>query len=134
MQSLYKSNRNLIAGHLQRSIWAFWSCHANRAICSQIRCVAGQKSSEYSEDCRRKFCRFANCREGWLRPSEIPCLLRGRLARNHRTHRGGLWIVRAADRAEVEALIQTDPFWTQGLRERVEIHSWHRAFDEPVTL
>lgn len=47
---------------------------------------------------------------------------------------GGLWIVRAADRAEVEALIQTDPFWTQGLRERVEIHSWHRAVDDPVTL
>lgn len=47
---------------------------------------------------------------------------------------GGLWIVRAADRAQVEALIQTDPFWMQGLRERVEIHSWHRAFDEPVTL
>ncbi|MDK3023560.1 YciI family protein [Cupriavidus taiwanensis] len=23
---------------------------------------------------------------------------------------GGLWIVRAADRAEVEALVQTDPF------------------------
>ncbi|ULX55116.1 hypothetical protein A9P79_25045 [Cupriavidus taiwanensis] len=47
---------------------------------------------------------------------------------------GGLWIVRAADRSEVEALIQSDPFWTQGLRERVEIHSWHRAFDESVTF
>ncbi|MBB3005472.1 YciI family protein [Cupriavidus alkaliphilus] len=47
---------------------------------------------------------------------------------------GGLWIVRAGDRAEVETLVQTDPFWTQGLRDRVEIHSWHRAFDEPVTI
>ncbi|WP_454736659.1 YciI family protein [Cupriavidus necator] len=47
---------------------------------------------------------------------------------------GGLWIVRASNRSEIESLIQSDPFWIHGLRERVEIHSWHRAFDELVTL
>ncbi|SCU91575.1 conserved hypothetical protein [Cupriavidus necator] len=47
---------------------------------------------------------------------------------------GGLWIVRASDRSEVEGLLQSDPFWIQGLRDRVEIHSLHRAFDEPVMI
>ncbi|WP_454752446.1 YciI family protein [Cupriavidus necator] len=47
---------------------------------------------------------------------------------------GGLWIVRASNRSEVEILLQSDPFWIEGLRESVEIHSWHRAFDKPVTI
>ncbi|UIF85691.1 hypothetical protein KAF44_16670 [Cupriavidus necator] len=29
---------------------------------------------------------------------------------------GGLWIVRASSRAEVEGLLQSDPFWIRGLR------------------
>lgn len=47
---------------------------------------------------------------------------------------GGLWIVQATDKAEIETLLQSDPFWRHGLRERVEIHSWHRAFPEPVLI
>ncbi len=47
---------------------------------------------------------------------------------------GGLWIVSAANKLEVEALLQSDPFWVHGLREKVEIHSWHRAFPDPVTI
>ncbi|RZT28837.1 hypothetical protein EV147_5146 [Cupriavidus agavae] len=47
---------------------------------------------------------------------------------------GGLWIVDAADKSEVEALLDSDPFWLEGLRERVEILSWHRAFPEPVLI
>lgn len=47
---------------------------------------------------------------------------------------GGLWIVSAPNQLEVEALIQSDPFWVHGLREKVEIHSWHRAFSDPVTI
>lgn len=47
---------------------------------------------------------------------------------------GGLWIVKAAHKAEVEALLQSDPFWIVGLRDGVEILSWHRAFPEPVLI
>lgn len=48
---------------------------------------------------------------------------------------GGLWIVQAESRAEIEALYQTDPFWVNGLRESVEILHWDKAYpkiDAPI--
>jgi uncharacterized protein YciI len=45
---------------------------------------------------------------------------------------GGLWIVEAADRAEVETLYATDPFWIEGLRERVEIGFGSKALPGPA--
>jgi hypothetical protein len=47
---------------------------------------------------------------------------------------GGLWILEADSRAEVEAIYATDPFWTEGLRERVEIHVWSKALPERVPV
>ena len=41
---------------------------------------------------------------------------------------GGLWIVEAASAADVEALYKTDPFWTEGLRAKVTIREWRKAF------
>ena len=35
---------------------------------------------------------------------------------------GGLWIV--------EAVYATDPFWTNGLREKVEVYFWKKAFED----
>ena len=43
---------------------------------------------------------------------------------------GAVWIVEAASRAAVEALLQTDPFWAQGLRQGFEIFHWFKAFPE----
>jgi len=43
---------------------------------------------------------------------------------------GGLWIVRANDKAEVEELFKTDPFWVNGLRQGYEILYWYKAFPE----
>ena len=43
---------------------------------------------------------------------------------------GGLWIVNAASKAEVEQLFQTDPFWVQGLRLGYEILYWSKAFPD----
>ena len=43
---------------------------------------------------------------------------------------GGLWIVQAENKAEVEALFQTDPFWVQGLRQGYEILYWYKAFPD----
>lgn len=45
---------------------------------------------------------------------------------------GGLWVVRAASKAAVEALIATDPFTTGGLRAGWDIHYWSKALPQPV--
>ena len=41
---------------------------------------------------------------------------------------GGLWIVEAADAAEVDALVKEDPFWPTGLRKSVRILAWKQVF------
>jgi hypothetical protein len=43
---------------------------------------------------------------------------------------GGLWVVEAPGKNDIEALIQTDPFWVQGLRQGYEILHWSKAFPE----
>ncbi|WP_457421946.1 YciI family protein [Roseateles sp. P5_E7] len=50
------------------------------------------------------------------------------------TPAGGLWVVRAADRAAVEALIATDPFTTGGLRAGWDIFYWSKALPQPVSF
>jgi uncharacterized protein len=47
---------------------------------------------------------------------------------------GGLWVVRAPDRAAVEALIATDPFTTGGLRAGWDIFHWSKALPQPVSF
>ncbi|GAA5164166.1 YciI family protein [Viridibacterium curvum] len=47
---------------------------------------------------------------------------------------GGMWLVEAESRAAVEALMQTDPFWVHGLRERYELHFWRKAFPDRKAL
>lgn len=43
---------------------------------------------------------------------------------------GALWVVEAAGKPEIERLIQSDPFWTQGLRQDFEILHWSKAFPD----
>ena len=43
---------------------------------------------------------------------------------------GGLWIVNAENKAEVEDLFKTDPFWVNDLRLGYEIYYWGKAFPE----
>jgi len=43
---------------------------------------------------------------------------------------GGLWLVEAPSKAAIEQLLETDPFWTHGLRERYEIYFWSKAFPD----
>lgn len=43
---------------------------------------------------------------------------------------GAFWVVEAASKKAVEELYQSDPFWTGGLRERVEILHWSKAFPD----
>ena len=48
--------------------------------------------------------------------------------------RGGLWIVEAPSMEAVLALMQTDPFWTCGLRQGVEVLHWRKALDKQVLV
>lgn len=43
---------------------------------------------------------------------------------------GACWAVQAQSKAEIEALLLTDPFWIHGLRQSVEILHWSKAFPE----
>ena len=43
---------------------------------------------------------------------------------------GGLWIIEADSKAAVEELYKGDPFWTNGLREKVKIYFWKKAFED----
>lgn len=47
---------------------------------------------------------------------------------------GGLWVVRAPDKAAVETLIATDPFTTGGLRAGWDIFYWSKALPQPVSF
>jgi len=40
---------------------------------------------------------------------------------------GGLWIVNAMNKAEVEAWVKEDPFWKAGLRKSIRISVWAKA-------
>lgn len=48
--------------------------------------------------------------------------------------RGGLWIVEAPSSDAVHALMQTDPFWTCGLRQGVEVLHWSKALDRQALV
>ena len=41
---------------------------------------------------------------------------------------GGMWLVQAADAAEVRDLVRADPFWPTGLRKSVTILEWRQVF------
>lgn len=47
---------------------------------------------------------------------------------------GALWVVRAPDKAAVEALIATDPFTTGGLRAGWDIYHWSKALPQLVSF
>ncbi len=47
---------------------------------------------------------------------------------------GGLWVLRAQNKAAVEALIATDPFTTGGLRAGWDIFHWSKALPQPVSF
>jgi uncharacterized protein len=41
--------------------------------------------------------------------------------------KGGLWIAEAASKAQLEALIESDPFFVAGLRQSYEVLHWSKA-------
>ena len=48
---------------------------------------------------------------------------------------GGLWIIEADSKADAEQVYQTDPFFANGLRAKVEVFHYIKAnADRPVTI
>jgi uncharacterized protein YciI len=48
---------------------------------------------------------------------------------------GGLWIIQADSKAEAEQVYQTDPFFANGLRAKVDLYHYIKAnADRPVTI
>ena len=45
---------------------------------------------------------------------------------------GGLWVVQAADREQVERLVREDPFWPTGLRRSMRVLAWTQVFADRV--
>ncbi len=43
---------------------------------------------------------------------------------------GGIWILEADDKDQVQALVEEDPFWPTGLRKAVNILEWKQVFAE----
>lgn len=48
--------------------------------------------------------------------------------------KGGLWIVEAPSRDAVLELVKSDPFYTCGLRQGVEVLHWSKALDRKVPV
>jgi uncharacterized protein YciI len=67
----------------------------------------------------------------WLKERESVILVAGAIRTEPDTPPvGGLWIVQANTKAEVEELFRTDPFWVNGLRLGYEILYWSKAFPD----
>lgn len=47
---------------------------------------------------------------------------------------GAFWIIEADSKREATELFKSDPFWTNGLRESVEILHWSKAFPDEQAL
>lgn len=47
---------------------------------------------------------------------------------------GGLWLVEAASREEVDRLVRDDPFWPTGLRRSVRVLAWQQVFADGARI
>lgn len=73
-------------------------------------------------DRRRVREKFMAAHMAWLESMRAKIRLAGALREAPESFPvGGLWLVAAGSRAEVEDLIARDPFYTNGLRERCDI-------------
>ena len=48
--------------------------------------------------------------------------------------RGGLWVVEAESKAAVLKMMESDPFYSCGLREKIEVFHWSKALPNHKAL
>ena len=71
----------------------------------------------------------------WLEKNKSVIPIGGSLRRElGETPKGGLWVAEAESKAELDALLKTDPFFTAGLRDSYEILHWSKANAERKVL
>jgi uncharacterized protein YciI len=71
----------------------------------------------------------------WLAAHQDVVLVAGSLrAEVGAVPKGGLWIVEAASKAAVHELMKSDPFYTCGLRQDVEVLHWSKALENKVLV
>ena len=71
----------------------------------------------------------------WLAERKQSVLVAGSLRAEPDTDPiGAFWVVKAQSKADAEMLFSSDPFWTNGLRESVEVLQWSKAFPNDQTL
>ncbi len=47
---------------------------------------------------------------------------------------GGLWLVEAQTKNDVQRLVEEDPFWATGMRKSVQILVWQKVFSDGQRL
>ena len=78
---------------------------------------------------------FMEAHREWLDRNRSVVLVPGAIRTDPETPVGGLWVVEAENREQIEDLLKSDPFWTNGLRAGVEILHWFKAFpDRKVSI
>ena len=71
----------------------------------------------------------------WVDQNKAAVLVAGSLrAEPQDTPKGGLWIVEAISKANVMQIMATDPFYTCGLRQSIEVLHWSKALEHHKAL
>ena len=71
----------------------------------------------------------------WLDERRDSILVAGSVREDPDAHPiGAFWVVEAGSKTEVSELFRTDPFWTNGMRAKVEILHWSKAFPDEQAL
>ena len=71
----------------------------------------------------------------WIEQNKTAVLVAGSLRTELQdTPKGGLWIVKAVSKASVMQIMSTDPFYTCGLRQSIEVLHWSKALEHHQAL
>ena len=71
----------------------------------------------------------------WVDQNKGQVLVAGSLRNEpHEVPKGGLWVVEAESKTAVFELMKTDPFYTCGLRQGIEVLYWSKALQDHKAL
>jgi len=71
----------------------------------------------------------------WLAANDDRVLIAGSLRTDvGGSSLGGLWIIEANSKADAEQVFQTDPFFANGLREKVEVFHYVKAHPDKTSV
>ena len=71
----------------------------------------------------------------WVDQHKDVVLVAGSLREKpHDVPKGGLWVVEAESKAAILELMKTDPFYTCGLRQSIEVLHWSKALQDHKAL